>query len=283
MSRESLLIRELCELLNSSGARVLDRLLALLDEHDGGVPSDAELPGKVSLGVSIELGDGVGLGVLLGGAGKVLPDGGEVPAVAAPGGVELDHHELVLLELLVEGLGGEHKDIRVLAGDLVGLLGLGLGGGGRGNNNLGLDLGVHDLLLEELGPAGHITRTTVLDGSVLALKKLDGGEATDAKLVGGLGVHGAVDLGNMVEAVGGFGKLLPVGGHALAVPAPGCKELDEPDALLDLFVKGVVGKNLNVGTVDSADGEDGEEKRGDKLHFLWIQKQKNKSKKQVKN
>jgi hypothetical protein len=119
-----------------------------------------------------------------------------------------------------------------------------------------------DVGLEEALEASAVTGTLVVDTGLVGLgEQLDGGESTDAVLLGKLLVDGGIDLSDHdVTSLGG--KLLPGGGHANAVAAPWGEELDE-DVLAGIIDDSVV---VVGGQLDNAGGADeGKEGDDDKL------------------
>ena len=128
---------------------------------------------------------------------------------------------------------------------------------GVDSSRLGRLLGV----LLDVGGEGSGVATTLVGKAVLVTlgEELEGGEATDAEALGDGLVGGGVEVGDDGVRTDLGGKLVPGGGHADAVTAPGGVELDEDvlgsveDDLVE--VVGVEVDNLGGGGHDGEDGE----------------------------
>lgn len=115
-----------------------------------------------------------------------------------------------------------------------------------------------DVGLEEVLEGREVAGTLVVHTGLVGLgEELDGGEAADAILLGELLVGGGIDLSDDdILSLGG--ELLPCGGHAHAVAAPGSEELDK-NVLGGIVHDGVV---VLGGKLDDVRG-DGEHKESD--------------------
>jgi hypothetical protein len=166
------LLQESDNILQLATLLVLHRvgLVVALEEHQCGEPLDSQAGDINLVGGGVHLGDHNVLVVLELGT-KLIPHRGELFAVAAPGGVELHEHILVVVQHQVsEGGAAQHHHI---AGGVVGSDLLGLQGGLQGAVNEGLHEGGD-------GGSIHGTSERVL---------------LDATLVAKVGQHGGGELG----------------------------------------------------------------------------------------
>eukprot|EP00760_Papus_ankaliazontas_P029503 PhM_4_TR4271/c1_g1_i1/m.67866 len=157
--------------------------LAVAEHLDGGVAADVVLGGELLLHRGVDLDE---VGLALEGRGGLLPLGGQLLAVAAPGGVELDHDVLVaLVDELLKGGADDRREA------LLRVLGRGLGGLDRAGKR------AVEVLGDELRQGGARDLVLLGESEVLTVVAVDGEDrvslAAVAVALDHLRVAGAVE------------------------------------------------------------------------------------------
>lgn len=243
---DSVLLKELNEILLGAVAVVVNVLVNSgtgLAELDGREALDTEGDGRGEVvGSGIELGNDNVRSLV--GLSELLVDGGQVLAVAAPGGVELDQNVLVLVVLDNLGVSGSDND----SDGAVVLLGDGLGLDRR------LDSAGQDILSQLL----HLLNselTLLVQGELGASDDVLDTESGPLLLqvdVGGVSAElGGVNVGKVHLALVGLGDGLDLGAVLGALLGGGEEEVGEGETRI--HVAGiVVGSDL----IHGGDGVD---------------------------
>ena len=221
---------------STSTAVVLD-LLAVSEVLDGGVSTDTILLANSLVLGAVNL-DDLEVTVVL--VGEIVPGGGKTLAVTAPGGIELDEGLARLDDRVEGGISGDDDGGSVFSGSG------GLSLGGRGSTDLVTSVGLEERL-ESLNGA-----STLVVSGLSVNKHLQSGVSTDTELLADRLVLSTVNLGDL-ESIGFVAELVPGGGKALAVTAPGGIELHHPDTGGDFIIEVVLSE------VDDSSGGDGDE------------------------
>ena len=249
-------VHVLHEGLDRAWASVHLGFLTGLNDVDGGVTSYIELSAEGLIAVRIDLSDTPLPAQLLCLRCEVLPLWGEVLAVHAPRGVELDDHWRagVLRHRRIKVVAVHLKHSAAGAGGLVTpaglcLLGLGVGVGvgvglclvvGADVCVLVVEVFVGRVIAHVAQPVVDRAVRTDLLGGLPGLEEQDGGEGADLEALRKLFLLLAVHLADVEQPLRLVGKVLPGLLDELALMAPVHVELDHPDAVLGLGVEVLV-------------------------------------------